>query len=26
MYGKKAEPFTLYAIGQDGTPSVFMTL
>jgi len=26
MYGKKAEPFTVYAIGQDGKPNVFMTL
>ena len=26
MYGKKSVPFTIYAIGQDGRPSVFMTL
>ena len=26
MYGKKAKPFTVYAIGQDRKPSIFMTL
>jgi hypothetical protein len=26
MTGNKAGPFTIYAISQDGTPSVFMTL
>ena len=26
MVGEKAEPFTIYAIGQDGKSSVFMTL
>ena len=26
MYGEKVEPFTIYAIGQDGKSSVFMTL
>jgi len=26
MSGEKIAPFTIYAIGQDGKPSVFMTL
>jgi hypothetical protein len=26
MYGNKAEPFTIYAISQDGKSSVFMTV
>ena len=26
MYGEKTGPFTIYAIGQDGKSSVFMTL
>jgi len=26
MSGEKIAPFTIYAIGQDGEPSVFMTL
>ena len=26
MVGKKTEPFTIYAIGQDGKPGVFMTI
>jgi len=26
MYGKKAGPFTIYAVGQDGKSSVFVTL
>ena len=26
MVGEKTEPFTIHAIGQDGTSSVFMTL
>ena len=26
MVGAKSEPFVIYGIGQDGKPSVFMTL
>jgi len=26
MTGDKTEPFTIYAIGKDSTPSVYMTL
>jgi len=26
MYGKKTEPFAIYAIGRDGAPSVFIVV